>query len=80
MQNTNKWSEAVIAKTYEILRDKNFMPVLDKMYLKNINRQYAIIQLNDLLADNFILEDADTKEKITFESVEALVAAGWAVD
>ncbi len=70
----------MIAKTYEILRYKNFIPVLDKMYLKNFNGQYAIIYLKDLLTDNLILEDAETKEKIIFQSVDELVAAGWAVD
>jgi CTP:phosphocholine cytidylyltransferase-like protein len=80
MKNTNTWSEALIARTYDILRDKNFMPFSDKMHLKNFNGQYAIIHLKDLLADNFILENAKTKEKTIFQNVDELVAAGWAVD
>lgn len=80
MKETNKWSESAIAKTYEILRDKNLPLISDKIYLKNINRQYAIISLGDVLADNFTLENADTKEKITFQNIEELIEAGWAVD
>lgn len=63
-----------------MLKYKEFAPVSDKIYLKHIEGKYATLSLENLVSNNFILEDADTGEQTIFQTVEELVEAGWAVD
>jgi len=80
MKHPKQWSDGLIAKTYEVLQDKKFAPVSDKLYLKQVEGRYATIKVVDIICNHFHLEDADSGEVRSFESVDDLVNAGWAVD
>lgn len=78
--DTPNWSEYTIKKTYEVLKEHNFTPLLDDFHLKNLDDREASIRAKDILTHNYIITLLSSGEKIQFSSAEELVQAGWALD
>lgn len=80
-----EWSHGLKDKTREILCN---MPIAsftmrpEGCYLKNIDGRFGFITLNDAMAENYIVHVRDKleDEKEAYNSIDAIVDAGWAVD
>ena len=73
------WSEALLATTRAVM-NLEFVPRGDFIYLKNINGSYGAIKIKDWLASQLYVQDRETSVETVYASVDALIAAGWAVD
>ncbi len=73
------WSEALLATTRAVM-NLEFVPRDDFIYLKNINGEYGAIKVRDWLASQLCVQNRETSAETVFSSVDALIAAGWAVD
>lgn len=73
------WSDALLATTRAVM-NLEFVPHGDFIYLKNINGSYGAIKINDWLASHICVQDRETSVETVYASVDALIAAGWAVD
>ena len=73
------WSDALLTTTRAVM-NLEFVPRGDFIYLKNINGSYGAIKINDWLASQLCVQDRETSVETVFSSVDALIAAGWAVD
>lgn len=78
--DTPNWSEYTIKKTYEILKEHKFTPLLDDFHLKNLDDREARIRAKDVLMNNYTITLLKSDEKISFSTAEELVKAGWALD
>ena len=73
------WSESLLATTRAVM-NLEFVPRGDFIYLKNINGSYGAIKIKDWLASQLCVQDRETSAETVYASVDALIAAGWAVD
>jgi len=65
------WSKELIKITREMLSK---MPMA---MMKNIDGLFGVLLLQD---GKYVIADRDSNEKYIFESIDALIEAGWAVD
>lgn len=82
MQATHKpqrWSDALLATTRAVMNLET-VPMGDFIYLKNINGEYGQIKFPDWLAERICVQNRETSVEAVYDSVDALIAAGWAVD
>ena len=78
-KTSQPWSDALLATTRAVM-NLEFVPRGDFIYLKNINGSYGAIKINDWLASQLCVQDRETSVETVYASVDALIAAGWAVD
>lgn len=76
------WSNELEALTREAVSNgrNGFVPMGKELHLKHVSSRYGYILLADLLHDRLRVVDKDMGEIMVFESVNDLLAAGWAVD
>ena len=75
----NQWSDRLIEETRSALDDLAATP-LGVLHMKNVNGSYGKIRLEDLVADNLLIKDKKTEVEYHFQTVDELIAAGWAID
>jgi len=78
-QTQKTWSDSLLQQTRAVM-NLEFVPPTDFVYLKNINGEFGAIKLADWLASRLRVQNRETLAESEFASVDALIAAGWAVD
>ena len=78
-QTPQSWSDPLLELTRSVM-NLDFVPPADFIYLKNINGEFGAIKVSDWLASRLCMQNRETLEESEFASVDALIAAGWAVD
>lgn len=76
----NPWSKSLQNQTREAVDECRANPITGKLHLKNTNSQYGYITLLDLLAGRLTVHCENSGECFTAESIDDLLAAGWAID
>jgi len=74
------WSESLKQQTREAVDACWINPATGYLHFKNINCNYGHITALDLMAGRLVVHDEKSEECFTAENVEALLAAGWAID
>lgn len=78
-QTPQTWSESLLTLTRAVM-NLDFVPPGDFIYLKNINGNFGAIKVADWLAARLLVQNRETLAESEYVSVDALIAAGWAVD
>jgi len=78
-QAQKNWSEPLLELTRKVM-NLEFVPSADSIYLKNINGEFGALKVGDWLAARLRVQNRETLVESEFASVDALIAAGWAVD
>lgn len=78
--STRSWSDSLKSQTREALEECWISPVTKNLHLKNINGNFGHITLQNLLARRLHVYCENSGEYWTGESVDDLLAAGWAID
>jgi len=78
-QTQKTWSDSLLQLTRAVM-NLEFVPAADFIYLKNINGEFGAIKVADWLASGLRVQNRETLAESEFASVDALIAAGWAVD
>jgi len=78
-QTRKTWSDSLLQLTRAVM-NLEFVPATDFIYLKNINGEFGAIKVADWLASRLCVQNRETLAESEFASVDALIAAGWAVD
>jgi hypothetical protein len=73
----DQWSKELKAMTREAIANP---PVGDELAFKHDKSGFATISAEDLLTGDLVLCDHATGNITVFETVDELIAAGWAVD
>ena len=73
------WSEPLLALTRSVM-NLDFVPLAELIYLKNINGEFGAIEVGDWLASKLCVRNRETLVESEFALVDALIAAGWAVE
>jgi hypothetical protein len=81
MSNTQpkRWSDALRAATRATLGE---LPILPHglVHMKHIDNRFATMSLAELLADRYEITAKCDGEVLHFVDVDAVIAAGWAID
>ena len=78
-QTPQTWSEPLLTLTRSVM-NLDFVPPADFIYLKNINGEFGAIKVGDWLSSRLCVQNRETLAVSEYVSVDALIAAGWAVD
>ncbi|MCX7556670.1 hypothetical protein OS187_07515 [Xanthomonadaceae bacterium JHOS43] len=79
-ENTRvSWSDDLRASTLHLLRAPEPLPG-GKLHMKHPSEGFGHFLLIDLLTDRYELHRHPSLSPIMFDSPEAIVAAGWAID
>jgi len=77
MKNLN---EGQIA-TKQLFSDLSILPTLDGViYLKHINGSFGYITDENVLGRKYHIFVRESSDELIFDSVDALIAAGWTID
>jgi hypothetical protein len=66
------WSEKLIKLSYKLMQQSG-------VSVKSLNGKFGILEIKNN-PTIYTLTIYDTQEKISFESIEEMIKAGWAVD
>lgn len=79
-ENTRtSWSDDLRDSTLRVLRDPAPLPD-GKLHMKHPSEGFGHFLLIDLLTDRYALHRHAPLSPIMFDTPEAIVAAGWAID
>ena len=73
------WSEALIHQTRDAIDELPVSPD-GRIHFKHPTLGYAYATLDDLFNERLILHAKTGSEEYSFEAVETLLQAGWAID
>ena len=76
---TDSWSDNLINETREVL-DLAFVPRDDYVHMKNINGDFGKISIADWFDRKLIIQDKRSDAIYRYNTVDELLAAGWAID
>ncbi|MBM1172845.1 hypothetical protein [Microvirga arabica] len=80
-QPDNYWSDSLKAATREAIKNLDVLATPDgSLPLKHVDGAFGTISLDDLVSDRLRVVDRQTGAESMFESADALIAAGWAID
>ncbi|OZB05789.1 MAG: hypothetical protein B7X67_11375 [Rhizobiales bacterium 39-66-18] len=74
------WSDELKALTRAAVEDLDVMPRGNDVFFKHIRSGFGIMSFSDLVSGELRMRDAETGMITTFADVDALIAAGWAID
>lgn len=75
------WSEALQNFTRDALSfNSDFVPMRDELYFKNCEGGYSSMTLADYANQNPRLVDRQNAVIYQYDSIDDLIAAGWALD
>ncbi len=74
------WSKSLKSQTREALEECRINPITQKLHFKNTNNSFGHITFQDLLDGRLTIHCEESEDCFTAESVEDLLAAGWAID
>lgn len=76
---SNSWSDELISQTRAAI-DDCFCAPDGYLHFKNVNRTFGKISVANLLAGKWLLESKAGGSETEFPTIDALIAAGWAID
>ncbi len=76
---SNSWSDNLLEETRDALRD-GFVGANGFLHMKNINRSYGKIRLEDVMNGKLLIQDKDSDAEYSYSTVDELIADGWAID
>jgi len=79
--SSNEWSDDLKAQTGEAIEGSGIFAMRNgRLCLKHAVSGFGAIDADDLQHGVLRVVDMQTKQATTFVSVDALIAAGWAID
>jgi hypothetical protein len=73
------WSQTLVTQTLDALQSWHVAPD-GKLRLKHKTDGYGYLLAEQLMAGTFVLHATTDEATIEFDTPEAVVAAGWAID
>ncbi len=77
---TAPWSDEARAATRAALSTQSSLPIGKGIAFKHANGPFALMTDDDGLAGRLVLTDRRSGAVATFQTVDALLDAGWVVD
>lgn len=75
----HSWSDELISQNRTAI-DDCFVSPDGYLHFKNINHSFGKICVTKLLDGKWIIEGKQAGSETVFETIDALIAAGWAID
>jgi len=75
-----QWSEEAQQTTRDMIKNQSYGIRDGKVYFKHIDGSFAYVGLEDLLACHYIVHVRNSGQVTGFDSIEALLHAGWVLD
>ena len=76
----NQWSADAQQATREAIEEQTFGIRDEKVYFKHIDGTFGLEAAADLIAGHYVVHDQMGEQIARFESIEALLNAGWILD
>lgn len=73
------WSDTLIAQTRALLEDQPGMPGVSTC-MKHIDGRFGVLIAGGATPPGWTLMDRDTGTATSYATVDAIIAAGWAID
>jgi len=77
---SQQWSEEAQQATREMVESQSYGIRDGKVYLKHIDGSFGFVALEDLLVGHYIIHVYDGDQVAEFDSIEAVLHAGWVLD
>jgi hypothetical protein len=79
MHPSSNWSESLQQRTREAIAQLPLTPD-GNIHFKHATLGFAYATLNDLMNDQLVLRSKAGNQVFTFDNVDALIQAAWALD
>ena len=76
----NQWSANAQQATREAIEEQTFGIRDEKVYFKHIDGTFGLMAAADLIAGHYVVHDPMGEQIASFESIDALLNAGWILD